>query len=225
MSRQNLIPVPVLSLVHLVYKVEARHNRLPGHRRQLLGAPFAARRERGLVGAELGHVSLGEVSRLAPQASSCSHMTMLASLSRSLADGNTCTTLDLCFVSLLVRSWRLLVCSLFQWPCGKSSLSIRRLPAAALASRSQPLRGPHMERLHRLGRYPVADRRVRPRAVVPALYEIDDDVSGLEPRPPLPAVVYLVLERPEERLGDRVVVARPGSAHRQTHFALRSPPR
>ena len=66
MSRQNLIPVPVLSLVHLVYKVEARHNRLPGHRRQLLGAPFAARRGRGLVGAELGHVSLGEVSRLAP---------------------------------------------------------------------------------------------------------------------------------------------------------------
>ena len=224
MSRQNLIPVPVLSLVHLVYKVEARHNRLPGHRRQLLGALSLPGEGAGSA-VQSSAMFLSEKYLDSPQASSCSHMTMLASLSRSLADGNTCTTLDLCFVSLLVRSWRLLVCSLFQWPCGKSSLSIRRLPAAALASRSQPLRGPHMERLHHLGRYPVADRRVRPRAVVPALYEIDDDVSGLEPRPPLPAVVYLVLERPEERLGDRVVVARPGSAHRQTHFALRSPPR
>ena len=82
-----------------------------------------------------------------------------------------------------------------------------------------------MERLHRLGGDPIADHRVRPRAVAPALYEIDDGVSGLEPRPPLPAVVHLVLERLEERLGDRVVVARPGPAHRQAHFALRSPPR
>lgn len=164
MSRQDPIPVPVLRLVHLVYKVEARHNRLLGHRRQLLGAPFAARRGARARRCRARPCFSRRSISTCPRPSSCSRMTMPASLSRNLADGNTCTTLDLRFVSLLVRSWRLLLRSLFQWPCGKSSLSIGRSPAAALASRSRPLRGPHMERLHRLGRYPVADRRVRPRA-------------------------------------------------------------
>ena len=54
------------------------------------------------------------------QASSWSHITAPASLSRDFSEGNTCTTRLRRLISRLARSWTLLVLSLFQWSWGKS---------------------------------------------------------------------------------------------------------
>ena len=53
-------------------------------------------------------------------ASSWLHMTAPASRSSDATDGSSCTTRDLRFISLLVRSCRLLVRKRFQWPGGMS---------------------------------------------------------------------------------------------------------
>ena len=52
--------------------------------------------------------------------SSCSHVTAPTRRVSEASDGKTCTTLDPRLVSLLVRSWRLLVRRRFQWEGGKS---------------------------------------------------------------------------------------------------------
>lgn len=53
-------------------------------------------------------------------ASSRSHMAAPASLISDAIEGNTCAIRDLRFISLLARSWTLLVLSLFQCDGGKS---------------------------------------------------------------------------------------------------------
>ena len=72
--------------------------------------------------------------------SSWSHMTAPARRSGDAADGNTCTTRDLRFISLLVRSCRLLVRRRFQWLGGKSRY------ASASGSASSSIRAASLRR-------------------------------------------------------------------------------
>lgn len=79
------------------------------------------------------------------------------------------------------------------------------------------------EGLHGLRGYLVADGRVRPLAVVLGLDEPDHRVLGVGPGGEAPAVVHLVLQRREERLGHGVVVAAAGAAARQAHVVVARP--
>ena len=79
------------------------------------------------------------------------------------------------------------------------------------------------EGFHGLGRYLVADGRVRLSAVVLGLDEPDDGVLGVGPGGEAPAVVHLVLQGGEERLGHGVVVAAAGAAARQPHVVVARP--
>ena len=51
----------------------------------------------------------------------------------------------------------------------------------------------------------------------------DDGVLGVGPGGEAPAVVHLVLQRREERLGHGVVVAAAGAAARQAHVVVARP--
>lgn len=60
---------------------------------------------------------------------------------------------------------------------------------------------------------------MRPPAVVVSLDELDDGVLGGVAGWEAPAVVHLVLQRGEERLGHGVIVAVAGAAAGKTHVA------
>ena len=79
------------------------------------------------------------------------------------------------------------------------------------------LLGPLEERIHDLRRHLVADGGVGPSAVVVGLDELDHRVlCGVAGRE-APAVVHLILQRGEERLGHGVVVAVAGAAAGKAH--------
>lgn len=79
------------------------------------------------------------------------------------------------------------------------------------------------ESRHRLGRRLVADRRVGSSAVVVRLDELDHRMLGGVPGREAPPVVHLVLERCEERLGHRVVMAVARAAAGQAHVVVARP--
>lgn len=89
-----------------------------------------------------------------------------------------------------------------------------------LARHGQHLRlgpGPLEERFPGLRGYLVADGGVGPSAVVVGLDELDDGMLGSVAGREAPAVVHLVLQRGEERLGHGVVVAVAGEAVGKAH--------
>ena len=76
---------------------------------------------------------------------------------------------------------------------------------------------------HRLGRHLVPDGGIGSSAVVVGLDELDHGVPGGIPGGKRLSVVHLVLQRDEERLGDRVVVAVAGAAAGQAHVVVARP--
>lgn len=78
-------------------------------------------------------------------------------------------------------------------------------------------------RFHGSRGYLVADGRVGPPAVIVGLDELDYRVLGVGPGGEAPAVVHLVLQRGEERLGHRVVVAVAGAAAGKAHVVGAGP--
>ena len=111
----------MLRRLQFVRKLEAPLDDPPGHEPE--GHELLADGRRGLPApgsSGSSDMTPSEKYLDRDHTSSWSHMTALARHSSDTTDGNTCTTCDLRFISLLVRSCRLLVRSRFQWLGGKS---------------------------------------------------------------------------------------------------------
>ena len=104
----NLEYGDILCRLDPVRKLEAGLYHLPGLRLQPRPVDLPVDPERATLVVELVHLNSQKYLDSC-HISFCSHMTVPARRTSDAVEGNACTTIDLRFISLFVRSWTLLV--------------------------------------------------------------------------------------------------------------------